>query len=591
MKKQRNKRTKRMVRATVVVLVIGVFAAFWPTQMGGATAVLTTVGTSMEPDIHQGDIAIVRRSPPYHVGDVVAFQHGDFNQIALHRIVAFTDGVFTTKGDNNDFLDSFKSTEADIVGRLWIHIPGAGRWLDWLRRPREVALVTMLLGLVIGTTLKQTRKRMRRRRAGQPVSGAGLRRRAFAPQAVWPLGGATRDLWTLIARITAGLLAVGLLLSVWSASLSPTRKALQPIPFTHTGEFSYDAPASGAQDTVPDGMRDGAPVFLRLASQLRVNFAYELVGEHLSDVSGTYRLAAVISDARGWRREFSLREPAPFHGTTFQAAGTLNLDSMRVALDRFREQTGENLPSYRFALKAEVHTNGTIDGVALSSDFAPELGFNADDIALDPDAGEDESGFKPTASDSVARTAVVPAELRVWRIGVGVAALRQVALALTAVALLILMVALWSRTHAPQERASQRIARRYGSRLLAVARVEPRPDERLVRMTGMKDLVRIADNLEAPILHLAEGDRHRYVVQEGDTTYVFEVDDSLGSEQRARLAPLPAPLPTLAPRASTRLPAPLLEIDLGEPLKPAQPSAPPSSGGSGLPPAPPRRPR
>ena len=66
---------------TVGTLVKGfvslvVLASMWfflaPSQLGGSSSYVITYGTSMAPAYHAGDLAVVRASGSYHVGEIIA---------------------------------------------------------------------------------------------------------------------------------------------------------------------------------------------------------------------------------------------------------------------------------------------------------------------------------------------------------------------------------------------------------------------------------------------------------------------------------------------------------------------------------------
>lgn len=607
---------KRWAMVAMAATALVALPLLWPAQLGGSVSFLTTVGSSMHPHVQDGDFALIRSGPPYRVGDVVAYRNGDLRQIALHRIIDAGDGRFRLKGDNNDFIDSYEPDESEIVGRLWVLLPNAGAWLDWLRQPRGAALATALLSAAIGTGVHQTRKRMRGRRTGEPVRGTGLSRRGPVRLAPAP-GTAPRAVWERVAAGAAAFTLLGGIVALYASGRPGLRDEVELIPYAHTGQFHYEAPAVVGNDVLAGGaMRDGTPVYLRLASTLRVRFDYELASEHLRDAEGTHRLIAVLSDTRGWDREIELQPATDFDTPTFSSRGTLSLPTLQAMIQRFQEQTGIANTNFQLRLVAEAEVRATIAGQEVRETFAPELPFTVDTFSLQPNRVEGGNPLKPEQAETVQRAVQAPNELRLLGRGVAVEDLQRAGASAAAGAGAVLLIALLALGRSPAERPSERIARRYGARMLDVQRLEPRPDERLVGIGDIQDLARVAANLEAPILHLAHGTRHRYLVQEGATTYVAEVDDALGAQETAVVgplaapvayppprpshpqpqAPLPAPLPAQPPAqpahaGALRRPPAMVEIDLGDPVPPAPTGSLTSPGSLTLPPAPPRRPR
>ena len=109
---------------------------FAPVQLGGSTTYVVTHGISMEPRFHTGDLAIVRSQSNYHVGEVVAYHNHQLHTIVLHRIIGREGDRYLFKGDNNNFVDPEHPVASQLIGALWIHIPGVGLRLQSIRSPR-----------------------------------------------------------------------------------------------------------------------------------------------------------------------------------------------------------------------------------------------------------------------------------------------------------------------------------------------------------------------------------------------------------------------------------------------------------------------
>jgi hypothetical protein len=61
----------------------------------------------------------------------------------IHRIVGGDPASgFRVRGDNNDVDDGFRPTAATIEGRAWLHLPGVGRAILFVRQPLPLAICT-----------------------------------------------------------------------------------------------------------------------------------------------------------------------------------------------------------------------------------------------------------------------------------------------------------------------------------------------------------------------------------------------------------------------------------------------------------------
>lgn len=134
-------RPRRLIGALIVVLLLGTWW-FWlrPEALGGSTTLVTVTGTSMEPGMHTGDLAVVRKTGDYAPGDVIAFRvpkdDGSRGNVVIHRIVdGSPEKGFQMRGDNNDFYDPWRPRAQDVTGELLLHVPGAGRVVMTLADP------------------------------------------------------------------------------------------------------------------------------------------------------------------------------------------------------------------------------------------------------------------------------------------------------------------------------------------------------------------------------------------------------------------------------------------------------------------------
>lgn len=141
---------KRGVHAVAWVLLAVAAFVLWPERWGGAMTYVVTSGTSMEPGFVQGDLAVLRASGDYRVGDVAAYDSSELQRIVMHRITEESDEGYTFKGDDNDFVDPETVTDDQVLGELVVRVPGVGRYLTWLLKPINLAIVAAAVVLLLG---------------------------------------------------------------------------------------------------------------------------------------------------------------------------------------------------------------------------------------------------------------------------------------------------------------------------------------------------------------------------------------------------------------------------------------------------------
>src|SRR5262245_37068464 len=125
----------------------------------------------MQPRVERGDFVLVRQRSDYEPGDVVLYDNPTVGANVLHRIVSKDSSGFRVKGDANGFVDDVHPTPDQIVGELWLVIPGFGSVVTWLQQPLSAFLVILVAVFV---ALAGGREATRRRRPGAPARAVGV---------------------------------------------------------------------------------------------------------------------------------------------------------------------------------------------------------------------------------------------------------------------------------------------------------------------------------------------------------------------------------------------------------------------------------
>ncbi len=522
---------RSLTRLLAGVLGLAFLAAGWlflgPTQVGGTTSYAVIFGNSMEPMLHRGDLAVIREQSAYRPSDVVLYESPQLASKVLHRIVRVEDGRFVLKGDNNDFLDSERPTEDQIVGRLWLSVPAVGHVSEWLREPTHSALLVglaTLLALGGGVGVGAAR----RRRRGAPA-------RVEAPRESRASG--VGDPQPLLVGLGVALAAFGLFALL--AFTRPTT-AVETIPdaYAHQGRFAYEGVVRRSE-VYPDGrVSTGEPVFLRLVPRLRVSFDYQFESRLPAEAAGNVSLAARVSDGRGWERTLVLARARPLAGGSASTSGTLDLRRIQAIIDRLRDLTGSAQSVYTVAVVPRVTVKGSVGGEPLDAVFAPALAFELGDLRLQPKLDGSGEGVGPFARrEPGPGTQATANRVELGALSLPVATARRLSLiGLIASTLLgLLGLALLSQRFRGEEQA--RIAARYGHLLLPVV-TRPQEWSRVTELADIESLVRLAQHHDRMILHVVDGDEHAYVVEEAGSVYRY----------RTRLRPADPPAPVVPPR-------------------------------------------
>ncbi|WP_100010393.1 signal peptidase I SipW [Lentibacillus sediminis] len=165
MKKQKVlKRVNSVVSSVLVVLLVSVAVMVVYTKISdGEPEVFgyklkTVLSGSMEPGIQTGSLIAVKsvageERGSFQPGDVITFME-DENKLVTHRITEVRETgsgvIYTTKGDNNDTVDSAPVLAENVVGvYTGFTLPYAGYISSFAQSPEGSAMLLILPGILM----------------------------------------------------------------------------------------------------------------------------------------------------------------------------------------------------------------------------------------------------------------------------------------------------------------------------------------------------------------------------------------------------------------------------------------------------------
>jgi signal peptidase I len=559
---------RKILSSALGLIVLGTLWFYLaPVQLGGSTAYVTTHGISMEPRFHTGDLAIVRSQSTYRVGEVVAYHNHQLHTIVLHRIIGREGDRYVFKGDNNNFVDPEHPLASQLIGSLWLHIPGAGARLQSIRSPALMgALLFFGVLLLTGGAFARTRGRRRRdRRAGEGAAHTPVQ----LPQHP--------------ASPFLGVLAVGLIvllpfvaLALLAFTRPPSERRPYEIPYKQSGVLSYSADAPPGPVYADDHAVTGDPLFTHVLSAVDMRFSYTFHTAAAHSLAGKASLSATIASTSGWQHTFTLGAPTHFRGDRAVATGTLDLTSLMALLASVEDRTKAR-GTYTLAIVPHVSANGTSDLVPVHATFSPEVKFTLDETELQPVASPSSSSaatspsapqFASSSPGSVTGTRNEPLFLPLGLARPSVATARTIALAANAIlicALLAILALLRPILALVRPRGRDELAcirSRYGRLIVPVAHVSQLPGVAVIDVADMDALVRIAEHYERSILYEAGDRAHAFWVTDESGQFRFVLDAPAPEHHATATAP---EHDATAPALEYDAPAPALEPEFPAP--------------------------
>ncbi len=518
----------------VLLLLAGV-AWFYlaPGQVGGFTNYVVTHGVSMEPRFHSGDLALVRPADHYRVGEIVAYHSSILREVVLHRIVGIRNGHYIFKGDNNNFLDPVHPTRAELIGTLWVHVPGGGVVLAWLHTPAVDAVLCATLGLLLlwGIGAKrQWRRRRQGSRSGPPRQGP-------------PLVSTPRDTGTarsvnLSALLTASAIAAAVFLVLGVlAFIRPAAKA-ETTSYSQQATFGYSARVRPGPVYPTGRIKTADPVFLSIVHHLDVHIAYSFTSAARSNVAGTEEVLLKLDGPSGWTRNLVLAPPTRFVGHQTSTTVALDLRQLQSLMAQIEKLTNNPaFASFAFTVQPVVHVSGTLTGQPITTSYEPGLSFQLEAGQLQPAAAaapttstpgagstSSPANYTPSQTGHLPIPATSPATVTALGVSAEVSLLRWIAV-IGLVLSLAAAVFFYLRKRAEPFQETAHIQSQYGHMIVPIVGGEdlgwPPVD-----VPNIKALVKLAESGQRLILHNRSNDVDTYMVNEEGTVYRYQVKPS-----------------------------------------------------------------
>jgi signal peptidase I len=481
--------------------LVAVWIAFAPARLGGRVAYVIVNGISMEPHYHLGDLTIMRKAATYQVGDVVTYRDAEMNAYVIHRIIGIDQDHYVLQGDNNSWIDAYRPTNEEIIGKLWIFIPRLGKIFKWLRSPLNLALTMGLLGAVLmtGVLVKPSQRGKRKRHQQGYVPGsfeAGL-------------------------YLFGSLALVFLALSIF-AFIKPLTRSGENLSYQQESHFSYSATGTPViYDT--EVVRSGEPVFPQLTCLLNIDFTYMVTGDQLQNVAGNYQLIArVLEEQSGWQRTISMNERTAFNGKSFSVASNLDICEIISLVSTLKQETGLRANNFALEIVPQVVLTANAQGNQIVDSFEPKLVFRFDEVHFSlstPDGQNDPLYLSKQSSAENINVERNTLSLMGWQPRIGtIRVMALLGLALSLGGLVIMGFRIFGASQHSQEAL---IHLKYGGLLVNVYERNVAPASMLVDVTNIDELAKLAERQNTVILHMVLNFVHYYMVQCNGLTYRY----------------------------------------------------------------------
>ncbi len=491
--------------------MVSLWVLFAPQQFGGSTTYVIVAGDSMTPNYLLGDLVIVREQAAYRVGDAVTYEHPEIGYV-FHRIVDVDEeGRFVMQGDHNSWQDQYHPSTADVIGKLWLHVPKVGKPLESLRSPWGFAILTLFFTAIIFSVVvppEKTRGRRKARGRSNPMSGTQQH---------------SAEILFILAVLTLGMLVLGI-----AAFRQPLFNEIHtPLAYEQQAVFRYTAKVpSGVYDSTQ--IEPGEPIFRRLNGSFNIGMDYLFITTHPNTVSGTYRLIARVSDDSGWKRTLELTPETSFNGNVFTVSADLALDNIQRFIDTLEKETGVERGRYTLTIQADIRTTGMVSELPLDTTFTPQIYFDVTnlEVVLRKAPNPDQDVLNPIQKGSLTRVSMEQNVLHLLGIQLPVYLARWIALLVGIPATLWLIILLTGLYTSTQHSELERVRVWYGKMLIEARNIQLLDSPSRVEIASIDDLANLAEQDQRAILHLPDGNMHHFFVQTAEQLYHYQMEEN-----------------------------------------------------------------
>lgn len=516
--------------ALLIAVLLFTWLFFAPIQAGGNASYVIVIGKSMEPKFHVGDLVIVQKEAQYQKGDAVAYQNQELNSFVFHRIVDQFQGRFTLKGDNNSWIDTYKPTSSEVIGKLWVHIPRGGFLMQQIRDPAVMAILSGLLGLVLISSLFGDTKKEVRMNKKSFWKGIFPEKQKRGDAASKKPDSGSSNLWGIFENsfFLLGLIAF---ISIVFALISFSRPAMVPIdadiPYGQLGFYSYST-------TAPQNIYNenkiitGDPIFPKLTCTIDVNFQYTMVSPQAENVQGSYQLLAkIIEPGSGWEREITLQKELTFSGSAFDTTAKLNFCEIEALIQAVEEKTEFHPATYFLEVSPQVNVTGIISAQDFQDSFDPKLTFAYDRLLYHMVENEEGNSLTPSSTGNIIEKRNQEAVVSFLGMGFRVSSLRTISLFGLGISVLGMAIMGWMIWNMERKDPAGLIRLKYDALIVEVHDAESLNAVQRINISSMDDLAKLAERYNSMIFHEMNGSVHSYFIKHNGAIYQFALNDNL----------------------------------------------------------------
>jgi hypothetical protein len=285
--------------------------------------------------------------------------------------------------------------------------------------------------------------------------------------------------------------------------------------------FEVDALKSPPLTTSDKTLQAGVPVFLRLLDRMDMSFTYHLKSDKtIKQSTETVAIDAIVEVPEQWSKTIAIVPPTQESGD-FTVAFPLDPGQFTQIASLVQEEAGLLPARYDLSITARVSVNAETDYGTIRKDFVHSISTTLSEGMID--WGETTAQSTP-GSIAVTESARNPSKFLLMPLTTARYLVPIVAGILIIVFTYLAILYFRKRPGKPTEidLEAQQAKKKYKA-MIAELKDLPgvEPNETVISLHSLDDLIKTAEGLLKPVLHKAETYRHTYLVFDGPVRYMY----------------------------------------------------------------------
>ena len=295
-------------------------------------------------------------------------------------------------------------------------------------------------------------------------------------------------------------------------------KVITVCNYEHTGNFNYVVYLKNNSLYGSATIGPGDIIFKNITDHIDASFSYRFSSDRKAKVRGDYELSATVKTDL-WSKNFVIIPKTDFNSSSFRINFPLNISRFDSVVNQIDKELAVKSKKAELIIRCVVHTVAETDAGIIDEFFAPSLVVPLQESVINIDSNL--SAHKPGSIKRTEKVILPPPP---------VAEKKRNSIAST-IAIFFVFIAFALLTESEQRKTDRTekivkwIKKKYGDWIVDSDEVPSA--EKIIPLNSLEDLMKVADNMGKPVIHIAPNGEHShlYCVLDGEIQYRYILEE------------------------------------------------------------------